>query len=858
VIQLQTLGRIDVLGSDGTSREALVAQPKRMALLAFLALASARGFVRRDTLVAMFWPDLDHEHARGALSQALRFLRRELGHDAFSRRGEEEIALDLSRVTCDVAAFERAHQDGDHLHAIELYAGEFLEGLHVAQAPDVARWLDGERHRLSLLYAKSLDAMSDELSRAGDATGALVYLRRRVAQDPYNGAVAIKYMQALVAAGDRAGAIAHASEHAEGLASDLQAEPDPDVSSFAAQLRENPDRRGAPPAGVASFPDGTSAASGSVDSAASRAIAAPNSENARRHRRRPLILAGLCIAGLTLIMLSLRSRTLPDSKRVVVATFDNLTGDSTLNTLGVMAADWITDGIQRTGLLDVVPLSTMLVSLSRRDLDAGSERGMQELRDLGRATDARYVVSGTYYLTDGRLRFQPRVVDVWSRRVVGSPRPVSVARGAELQGIEQLRQAVLGTLATLVDKRVASWAEKASNPPSLAAFSEFAEGMDLFLRRNKPADAIPHFARAAAADSAYVTPILWMIRASTHQASNWGDRTDSLLQVVERSRESLTRLDALLLDRLQARRRRDPESAYRASRALVALAPGSNFAVMLAGDALATNRVREAVSVFSDLDPRQAQVFERQDYWQGYAYALHSLGDYHRELAVARQAKAMHPGVPRFVWQEAQALAGLGRERAVQQLVDCCLMPLGGKAGLTNFSGGFTRNVALELRAHGYPQQARAVLERVCSWYASVSQMEDSIPGLRYQRMQALEELERWGEARTVAETLLSRGTFVTHARRVIGKAALAAGDSARARAELSWIVANATPMENPRELRDAAELAAVLGERERAVTLLRQAFARGQQYDFWLHINTGLESLRELPAYRELTRIRD
>jgi len=117
-IQLRTLGRIDVLGSDGTSCDAVIAQPKRMALLAFLALASARGFVRRDTLVAMFWPDLDDEHARGALSQALRFLRRKLGDDAFLRRGEEEIALNVSHVTCDVTAFERAHQRGDHRHAI--------------------------------------------------------------------------------------------------------------------------------------------------------------------------------------------------------------------------------------------------------------------------------------------------------------------------------------------------------------------------------------------------------------------------------------------------------------------------------------------------------------------------------------------------------------------------------------------------------------------------------------------------------------------------------------------------------------------------------------------------------------------
>ena len=295
MIQLRTLGRIDVLGSDGTPHNAVVAQPKRMALLAFLALASARGFVRRDTLVAMFWPDLDDEHARGALSQALRFLRRELGDDALSRRGEEEIALDLSRVRCDVAEFDRAQQDGDHLRAIELYAGEFLEGLHVAQAPDVDQWLDSERRRLSLLYAKSLDAMSDALLRAGDATGALVYLRKLLAQDPYNGAVAIKYMQTLVATGDRAGAIAHAGKHAEKLASDLEAEPDPDVSSFAAHLRENPDRGIGPPVAVA----------------ASRVTTAPSGSGAPAPQiRAPRLRSAAILAVATVIIVVIAAPTL--------------------------------------------------------------------------------------------------------------------------------------------------------------------------------------------------------------------------------------------------------------------------------------------------------------------------------------------------------------------------------------------------------------------------------------------------------------------------------------------------------------------------------------------------------------------
>ena len=78
MLHLQTLGTFDVRREDGPLT-GLLAQPKRAALLAYLVLARPRGFHRRDTLVALFWPELDHGRARNALSQALTFLRRQLG-----------------------------------------------------------------------------------------------------------------------------------------------------------------------------------------------------------------------------------------------------------------------------------------------------------------------------------------------------------------------------------------------------------------------------------------------------------------------------------------------------------------------------------------------------------------------------------------------------------------------------------------------------------------------------------------------------------------------------------------------------------------------------------------------------------
>src|SRR5438876_8146459 len=93
MIRLRTLGAVDLKDSEGRELRPLLTQPKRLALLTYLALAGSSGFRRRDTVVALFWPELDEEHARGSLRQALRFLRRSLGEGDIVSRGAEERTL---------------------------------------------------------------------------------------------------------------------------------------------------------------------------------------------------------------------------------------------------------------------------------------------------------------------------------------------------------------------------------------------------------------------------------------------------------------------------------------------------------------------------------------------------------------------------------------------------------------------------------------------------------------------------------------------------------------------------------------------------------------------------------------------
>ncbi len=76
MIHVRLLGTLELQDSEGAELRSILAQPKRTALLAYLAAAAPSGFHRRDTLLPLFWPELDEAHARDALSKAVHHLRR--------------------------------------------------------------------------------------------------------------------------------------------------------------------------------------------------------------------------------------------------------------------------------------------------------------------------------------------------------------------------------------------------------------------------------------------------------------------------------------------------------------------------------------------------------------------------------------------------------------------------------------------------------------------------------------------------------------------------------------------------------------------------------------------------------------
>jgi serine/threonine-protein kinase len=221
----------------GREASALLAQPKRVALLGYLAAATPRRFHRRDTLLALFWPEADEEHARASLRKSVHFLRQQLGPELLVSRGDEEIGLDLDRCWCDVAAFEESIEAGQWEGAAELYQGDLLPGLHLSDVPEFERWLEETRARLRGQAVRAAWQLAERERAQARAIAAVPWARRAIELSPFDEDGIRRLVSLLLEAGDRAEALLAYDQFAQRLQADLELDPSADTVALIDSIR---------------------------------------------------------------------------------------------------------------------------------------------------------------------------------------------------------------------------------------------------------------------------------------------------------------------------------------------------------------------------------------------------------------------------------------------------------------------------------------------------------------------------------------------------------------------------------------------------------------------------------------------
>jgi tetratricopeptide (TPR) repeat protein len=256
--------------------------------------------------------------------------------------------------------------------------------------------------------------------------------------------------------------------------------------------------------------------------------------------------------------------------------------------------------------------------------------------------------------------------------------------------------------------------------------------------------------------------------------------------------------------------------------------------------------------------------------------AHHMLSNYERELAVADEAILALPDILTVRSAKVGALVALGRLDEVNRVIDE-ILAVQSRAGTP---GSVMVQAASELRAHGHREEALRMAARAVDWLRSRPPSERAREEYRPALAEALYAGEKWDEARAIYEALaethlvaggangqsetqgaqqdLPESLRVSRAIDYLGSlGTLAARRGDRVEAlrisdELGRIEA---PFLFGRSTYWRAGIAALLGEKQQAVDLLRESFAQGNSYDVGLHRDMDLEPLWDYAPFVELLR---
>jgi len=533
-------------------------------------------------------------------------------------------------------------------------------------------------------------------------------------------------------------------------------------------------------------------------------------------------------------------------ERVVVAVFENQTGDPNLAHLGPMASDWITQGLAQTGLLDVVVARGGLAD------DPGGGTAEGRIRRLVEETGAGIVVSGAYYRQGQEIQFQTRLTDAEENRMLLALSPVVAPVDSPLVAVELLRQRVMGALATLVDDRLTQWATAFSEPPSYDAYQQYVEGMTQFMRIQLPT-AIGHLLRAAELDSTFVSPLL--MAAFVYGIMEQWEQADSLAQIVSRSRDKLSPLDRHQLDWVSATARGDLEAALVAIRAAAEIT-SSESQLFLAITAMWANRPHESLDALRRVDPQSGFTRDLFIYWSFVTGSLHHLGRHREELLEARRGRLQYPNNRSVMEAELRARSAIGGPQPWDSLWDlfASLPPQLQFDGV----GDVMRKGALEFRVHGDRTLADETIQRSLAWFRSLQGDEAALEANRYGLARALYVAGRYDESQELFDVLLrERPDSIGY----VGY--LAAVEARRGNREVALrIAASLADMQRPYLFGEItfwhARIAAILGDYEAAVEYLHQADAEGRRFDAGDEFNVDLQELGGYQPYHDWAAPRD
>lgn len=483
MVELRLLASFEITDAHGRPAASVLAQPKRAALLAYLAIAGPRGFHRRDTLLTLFWPEADSSHARHALNQAIHHLRTGLGPELIVARGAEDVAVDETRFRCDVTDTQDCLASGRLDEALEIYRGELLPGFHVDASVEFDEWLEQERRALRQSAVEAAISLAVQSERECNLRAALIWARRACALAPGDEACVRQLIRVLMRDGNHAAAHAEFERLATLLERDFDAAPSAQTAELLDVTNADADRR----TKAATMASNVPAATTTV----------PNAGPQTRGRLSHLAVAAVVLVSALGAWWGTRPPLAESAQSIAIAPFSVASGDTVLVRLGQSLVTTIGANMDHVGEIRVADGIAMLSQAKPKGTLLSAADAITLARNLG----AQSVVHGTLVSQGRSVRADAVLYDV-------TRDGLQLARVSSTVPIDSL-SALTDSLTWALLRAV--WSRGRAPTPSVAAITtrnpvslrEFLDG-ERELAHNSVREAAAAYKRAVEADSTFV------------------------------------------------------------------------------------------------------------------------------------------------------------------------------------------------------------------------------------------------------------------------------------------------------------------------------------------------------------------
>ncbi len=198
----------------------------------------------REKLAELLWGDMPDKKAKRNLSKALSILRKVVGPEYLTIDRQSAAFNRDEPYQLDVAIFQTTIEDSDPVtdptplrEAVDLYRGEFVEGLNTRDSLSYEEWLLNEREYLRELMLRALETLvtysvDHNLDEAG-----IDYAHRLLALDLWREAAHRQLMLLLARTGQRSAALAQYETCRQILAEEFGVEPTAETTSLYERLK---------------------------------------------------------------------------------------------------------------------------------------------------------------------------------------------------------------------------------------------------------------------------------------------------------------------------------------------------------------------------------------------------------------------------------------------------------------------------------------------------------------------------------------------------------------------------------------------------------------------------------------------